>query len=74
MANIDKRGKLDENPFDYFISKDKKLHISFKGKNIMILKDAKAEAAISKIQQASDFDVQLILAKLTGNFKHGNER
>lgn len=74
MANIDKRGKLDENPFDYFISKDKKLHISFKGKNIIILKDAKAESAISKIQQASDFDVQLILAKLTGNFKHGNER
>ncbi len=74
MANIDKRGKLDENPFDYFISKDMKLHISFKGKNIMILKDAKAEAAISKIQQPSDFDVQLILAKLTGNFKHGNER
>ncbi len=74
MANIDKRGKLEEQPFEYFISKDQKVHISYHHKSIMILKDIKAAEIIKKLSSASDYEVQLILAKVTGNFKHGNEK
>ena len=74
MSNIDKRGKLEENPFSYFISKDGKLHISFHHKEVMVLKDNKASDLIRKMDQATDFEIQMLLAKATGNFKHGNER
>ena len=74
MSNIDKRGKLEESPFSYFISKDRKLHISFHHKEVMVLKDNKANELIRKMDHASDFEIQMLLAKATGNFKHGNER
>ena len=74
MNNSDKRGKLEESPFSYFISKDGKLHISFNHKQVVVLKDNKASELIRKMDQASDFEIQMLLAKATGNFKHGNER
>lgn len=74
MGNVDKRGKLKEEPFEYFITKDQKVHISYNHKSIMILKEKKAAEIIKRISTASDDEVQLILAKVTGNFKHGNEK
>ena len=40
----------------------------------MVLKDNKASDLIRKMDQATDFEIQMLLAKATGNFKHGNER
>lgn len=39
----------------------------------MILKKKKAAQFLSKIKNKSDRERQLIIAKLTGNFKRGNE-
>lgn len=73
--NSDKRNRLGENPFTYSISKNQTVFISYEGKQIKIAKGKEAEKLIGKIQQAeSDKDVQLVLAKATGNFKHGNEK
>lgn len=73
--NSDKRNRLEENPFTYRISKNQTVFISYEGKQIKIAKGKEAEKLIEKIQQAeNDKDVQLILAKATGNFKHGNEK
>lgn len=73
--NSDKRNRLGENPFTYSISKNQTVFISYEGKQIKIAKGKEAEKLIGKIQQAeTDKDVQLILAKATGNFKHGNEK
>lgn len=73
--NSDKRNRLEENPFTYSISKNQTVFISYEGKQIKIAKGKEAEKLIGKIQQAeTDKDVQLILAKATGNFKHGNEK
>lgn len=71
---IDKRNKLSEEPFSYKVTKDNKLHISYNGKMIMIIKDKRADDLINKLMSANSFEQQLILAKATGNFKHGNER
>lgn len=74
MSNIDKRNRLGEEVFTYRICKNNSVFIEFKGKDIKIVKGKEAEKLISRILQSeTDKDVQLALAKITGNFKHGNE-
>ncbi|CAG9622280.1 hypothetical protein [Sutcliffiella rhizosphaerae] len=75
MGNIDNRGRLDEDPFSYRVTKDNTVLIEYKGKQVKILKGKDAEKILGKINIAEDDKaVQLILAKITGNFKRGNER
>ncbi|MCJ8005928.1 hypothetical protein ACFFF5_05675 [Lederbergia wuyishanensis] len=75
MTNIDKRNRLDESPFTYRISKNDTVFIDFNGKVVKTIKGKEAEKILTKIKSAaSEKEVQLILAKITGNFKRGNER
>ena len=71
---IDKRGVLNEEVFTYRITKDKKVFISYEGKQVTTLSGAKAEKFIADIEVADGKDAQLIMAKITGNFKRGNEK
>lgn len=71
---VDKRGKLNEEIFSYRITKDKKVFISWYGKHVTTLSGSKAEDFISDIKDADDKEIQLIMAKVTGNFKRGNEK
>jgi len=74
MGDIDKRHRLEEEVFSYKISKDKKVFIFWKGKQVMILKGKESEKFLTKILNADELEAQLIMAKITGNFKRGNER
>jgi hypothetical protein len=74
MSGIDKRGKLEEQPFTYRITKDGKVFIHWHGRQIMILKGEAAEKFITAIEQADTQQAQLLMARVTGHFKHGNER
>lgn len=71
---IDKRGVLDAGIFAYRISKDRKVFISWHGKQVTTLCGRRAEEFISDIENANEKDAQLIMARTTGNFKHGNEK
>lgn len=71
---IDKRNILDNEPFSYKITKDKKVLIYWNGKQVSILRGKENERFLAKIQNADLREVQLIIAKITGNFKHGNEK
>ena len=71
---IDKRNILDEEVFAYKITKDKKVFISYHGKQVTALSGSKADKFIADIADAGGKDAQLIMAKVTGNFKRGNER
>ena len=71
---VDQRGKLEAQPFSYRASKDGQIFISWQGKTVTIVKGDAAERMLVKLKQADERTVQLILAKATGNFKHGNER
>lgn len=74
MGPIDKRNRLDEEPFGYRIAKNN-IFIDYQGKSIKSLKGTEAEKFLQKINAAQDSkELQLILAKITGNFKRGNER
>lgn len=74
MSEIDKRGILDEEVFTYRATKDGKVMISWRGKQVTILKGKQAQEFLAKIAGLEHKQAQLVMAKLTGNFKHGNER
>lgn len=71
--SIDKRGVLDEEVFSYRASKDK-VFLFWHGKQVMILKGQQAQRFLAKIDGLEGKAAQLVMAKITGNFKHGNER
>ena len=70
----DKRGILDEEVFAFRITKDKKVFISYEGKQVTALSGSKAEKFIVDIADTDGKEAQLIMAKVTGNFKRGNEK
>lgn len=74
MNEIDKRRKLEENPFSFHVTKDRKVFIHLNGKQVIVLKGEAAEKFLTAINKADDHQAQMIMAKATGNFKHGNER
>ncbi|MCL2350861.1 MAG: hypothetical protein FWC67_05210 [Defluviitaleaceae bacterium] len=73
-SSVDKRGMLDDEVFSYRITKDKKVLISYEGKQVVTLGGSKADKFIAAIQKAEGKAAQLIMAKATGNFKRGNEK
>jgi hypothetical protein len=75
MDNTDKRNRLDEAPFQYRVNKDQSVFIEYEGRRVKILKGKEAEKFIKNVNAAeNEKAVQLIMAKITGNFKRGNER
>ena len=74
MDAIDKRGKLQENPFTFRGTKDGKVFIQWHGRQVTILKGSAADRFIESIAAADPEQAQLIMARVTGHFKHGNER
>ena len=74
MNNIDKRNKLMEQPFSYKITNSDKVIIYRDNKKIMIIKGRESIKLRSKLSNQPEQQIQLLLAKITGNYKHGNER
>lgn len=72
--NIDKRQKLQDEPFDFQITKDQRVLIYWHGKQIKILAGKAAQKFIAMMDILDDDEIQIALAKVTGNFKRGNER
>ncbi|NNF07451.1 MAG: hypothetical protein HKN21_11870 [Candidatus Eisenbacteria bacterium] len=60
--------------FTYKISKDGRVHISWQGKPVVVLKGNKASKFLSQCEGKTGDDLQLVLCRFTGNFKRGNER
>lgn len=74
MSRVDSRGVLDSEPFAFQVLKDCRIRIFWNGKEVMILNEIAGKQFLKKIESKSDKEVQLIMVKLTGNFKRGNER
>ena len=71
---IDTRGKLEEGVFDYHSSKDGKVFLLWHGKTVKTLTGKQAERFLAAVSSADEHGAQLLMARVTGNFKHGNER
>ncbi|WP_137789398.1 hypothetical protein [Bacillus sp. E(2018)] len=75
MEHIDKRNRLEEKPFSYRETKGQNVFVDYYGKQVKILRGKEAEKFLHRIRAAeSEMAEQLIMAKITGNFKRGNER
>jgi len=74
VTPVDQRDILDEEPFNYKELKDNKVQIYWNNKPVMLVKGLAAKKLLMKIEKASGKEIQLTLAKITGNFKRGNEK
>jgi len=74
MVSVDKNGRLEEEVFAYRITKDRKVFISEQGRQVAVISPNRAENFIEKISGVDGKAAQLMMAKITGHFKQGNER
>lgn len=73
---IDARGRLEDEPFGWRATKDGRVLVSFHGRQVAVVAGQRAARVAAELE-AADADVarvQMLLAKVTGNFKRGNER
>jgi len=69
----DRRNILfDEMPFSCKLIKDKKALIYYKGKEVLVISGKDYNKLQRVIDLDNKYEMQLFLAKLTGNFKRGN--
>lgn len=71
---IDKRGRLEEEVFAYQATKDGKVIIHWMGRPVRTIRGDEAARLLRRLEGVSEHEIQLALAKATGNFKRGNER
>ncbi|ANU24837.1 hypothetical protein BCM40_08160 [Planococcus donghaensis] len=76
MSKIDQRGRLEEEPFAYLLTKNGSILINYQGKQVVMLKGKDAEQLSAKLTavKGDAKQLQILLAKATGNFKRGNEK
>ncbi|MBL8102490.1 MAG: hypothetical protein JNM02_08185 [Anaerolineales bacterium] len=55
-------------------TKDGRVLIYWHGKQITVLKGKVASKFLKDILPADSMQAQLVMARITGHFKHGNER
>jgi hypothetical protein len=60
-------------PFAYRLVKDGRVRISHRDRHVMTLAGERAAAFRAAVQE-DGADEQLLMARVTGNFKRGNER
>jgi hypothetical protein len=65
---------LSDEPFSYRATKSGLVQISYKGKVVTTLSGRSASQFLAKVSSANTEAVQLVMAKVTGHFKHGSER
>lgn len=67
-------GKKDFDRLNKYLIKDNKVFLYWHGKQVNMLRNKESERFITKVKNVDTKEAQLIMAKLTGNFKRGNEK
>ena len=60
--------------FSYSVTKDGRVRIAHRGRHVVTVAGPRAGRLSSQLATAGDEETQQLLARATGNFKHGNER
>ena len=74
MGEIDRRERLTAEPFSFRVTKEQRVRIAHEGREVVVLGE---KESIRFLQAAEGTDAaaqQLLMARITGNFKRGNER
>ncbi|YAL83979.1 hypothetical protein ACMYYO_03995 [Dermacoccaceae bacterium W4C1] len=64
---------LSDDPFDHTVTASGEVRISRGGRVVTVVRGARARALLGKLGRGADSDQQ-VLARVTGNYKRGNER
>jgi hypothetical protein len=64
---------LDDRPFAWTQHGDE-VHVTHRGRPAVVLRRAAAERFLAQVQALDDAGAQQLMARVTGNFKRGNER
>jgi len=72
-VTVDRRARLRESPFAFRATRAGIVFITWQAKTVTTLRGAAADTFLRKIAVLDDQDAQLLMAKATGHFKHGNE-
>lgn len=71
MSGIDRRGRLESDPFEARVTASGTVLISRGGRQVTVLRGRAAERLAAALDAAPDErSVQLLLAKATGHYKH----
>jgi hypothetical protein len=71
----DARGRLVDDPFGYRVTKSGEVMISRGGRTVMTVGGAAGGKLLKALDATTtETEEQLVLAKVTGNYKRGNER
>lgn len=71
---IDKRNLLQDDVFSYRAQKGGAVAVFYRGRQVTLLRGEAAEKLLRRTLGLEGRALQLELAKITGNFKRGNER
>jgi hypothetical protein len=63
-----------EPQFSYRTAKNGSVFVDFHGRAVTTLRGHAADRFLTRIQGMDDAAAQVEMARVTGNFKHGNER
>ena len=66
--------KLKDCPFSFRKANNGMIHISYKNRMVTTLKGKEAAKFASKALSSDEESQQVLMAKTTGQFKHGNEK
>jgi len=69
-----RRTNLDDAAFAYRTRKNGEVEISYHGKPVTTLRGKDAAKFTSRAEGLENHEAQLLMARVTGNFKRGNER
>jgi len=70
----DARGELLDGRFEYRALKDGRVIVSWYGRPVTTLAGREAAQFLKRVEGLGDHPAQLLMARVTGNFKWGNER
>jgi hypothetical protein len=70
---VDNHGGLENFPFSYYEGGEK-VFICYNRRQVMIQKGQKAKSFLARMTGCDRAAQQIVMAKITGNFKRGNER
>ncbi len=65
---------LADDPFDWRTTKDGQVLVSRGGRVVTTVRGSAAGRLLGRLAAASDDEAQQLLARVTGNYKRGNER
>jgi hypothetical protein len=65
---------LESEPYSFRATKDGRVMIDWNGRRAGVLTGGRAARFLNAVEGADRERTQLEMARVTGNFKHGNER